>query len=285
MDKNFTMIPSQYINKHEKMESDQLLLLSILLQNRTNKDTCMFNMVYLCERLLTTTKNTNRVNFIIETLKYFEEKNILFFSDNYNCKNQINIEMFTRKSKTNIIFAETYEEINDNFTILYDKELDDIITYCKINKLSKHQMVHLFLYIVKGIKRNKQDEDYKLTYPSIKTMADELDISETTIIKYLKSLREMELLYYDNVGYKISNGKFKSTSTYYSRYEDREYVMNMLNKISNDKGIRTLDSKGKSKINQKRSLKQKINKLNKKIIITKEDKLRLDQLQEEYENL
>jgi hypothetical protein len=52
-----------------------------------------------------------------------------------------------------------------------------------------------------------------------------------------------------------------------------------------DKGIKPMTSNDKNIINIKRSLKQKINKLNKKENKTEEEKLQLKEIEKEYENL
>jgi hypothetical protein len=172
------------------------------------------------------------------------------------------------------------------FTMLYDKEFNKIINYCNNNKIDKYLILKLFLYIVRKINNNEKDEDYKLCYPSILKIAEILNISETTVLKYIKILRdELELLYYDNVGYKIVNGKYKETSMFYSKMEDKDYVIRRIKKEQENKSINTLDKPTKNKLNQKRSLKQKINILIKKNNKTDEENNKLIELQIQYNEL
>jgi hypothetical protein len=87
------------------------------------------------------------------------------------------------------------------------------------------------------------------------------------------------------VGYKVVNGKYKMTNTYYCRVEDKELLDKLIQKKKREVGIKVLTTKDKNKTNQKRSLKQKINKLhNKENKIDEEIEL-LKQLTEEYGQL
>ena len=286
MENTFTIISNDHIKGDNQLKSDKLFLLVLLLQNKTSKDTCMFNIRYLCDRLDTTTRNTNRTKYIIDTLKYFQEQQILFFSNKYNCIDEIySIEEFAKSNKMDIIFAELFDKIDMNFTTIDDKEIDFILEYSKENNIDKYLIIHLYLYILSWINNNKQDEDYKLSYPSIEKIANELDISETTVLKYIDILKDNKLLHYNNVGYKIVQGKYKMTNTYYCRYEDREILENRLNSIKKNKDIKILDSNDKIKTNNKRSLKQKINKLNNKIDKTEEDEHLLLELKNKYEKI
>lgn len=285
MKNTFTSISNDYIKGESKLDSKKLFLFLILMQNRTTKDTCMFNVRYLCDRLDTTTRNTNRTKYITDTLKYFQEQQILFFSNKYNCIDEINIEEFVTENKMDIVFAELYESLEDNFTMIYDNEIDFILDYCKKNKINKYLIIHLYLYILSCINNNKQDEDYKLAYPKIETIANELKISENTVLKYIDILKENKLIYYNNVGYKIVNGEYKMTNTYYCRVEDIELLNNRLDKIKQTKNITIMNKSDKLKTNNKRSLKQKINKLTNKLNKTNEEIEKLKILQEEYEQL
>lgn len=285
MKDKYIMILNDFINGEKKLESDKLLLLTILLQGRTGTDTCLFSIRYLCQRLNTTTGNTNRTKFIINTLKYFQEQDILFFSDTIECYNSINIEEITKQNKMDIYFAELQHEIG-RFTKLYYNELKIILDYCNDNKIDKYLITHLYLYIMRLIETNDQAETYKLCYPSIENMAILLDISENTVLKYIKALKDdMALLYYDNVGYRIVNGKYKATKTYYCRIQDKEYLDNRIAIENKDKSITPLSKKEKSKINNKRSLKQKINNLTKKINKSEEEIEELKSLEKQYNKL
>jgi len=62
----FTIISNDYIKGDSRLDPKKLFLFLILMQNRTTKDTCMFNVRYLCDRLDATTRNTNRTKYIID---------------------------------------------------------------------------------------------------------------------------------------------------------------------------------------------------------------------------
>lgn len=286
MDDKFTKIPNEYINGENKLESDKLFLLSIILQGRTPNDICFLGVRYLCQRLNTTTGNTNRTKYIIDTLKYSQENEILFFSDENDCKNGINIDQTIKQNKMDTYFAELHHDMDNNFTMLYHKELNIILEYCNNNKIDKYIMVHLYLYIIRLIENNEQQENYKLSFPKIETIAEVIDISENTVLKYIKHLKDdMKLLYYDSVGYKIVNGKYKATNMYYCRIQDKELLDYKIKYEQKNKGIIPLDKQSKNKINNKRSLKQKINILGKKIDKTEDEINKLKELEEEYKQL
>lgn len=286
MEEKFIKIPNTYIDGDDILEPDKLFLLILLFQSKSSRDICIFSVRQLCTRLNTTTGNTNRTKYIINTLKYFQNNQIFFFSDEYDCSNEINIEEYTIKSKIDLYYAEEYIDKQGTFTMLYDKEFNKIINYCNNNKVDKYLMLKLFLYIVRKINNNEKDEDYKLCYPSILKIAEVLKISETTVLKYIKILRdELELLYYDNVGYKIVNGKYKATNIFYSKMKDKDYVIQRIKKEQENKSVTSLDKPTKNKLNQKRSIKQKINILIKKQNRTDEENAKLNELQLLYEEL
>lgn len=285
MDK-FTKIPNNYIDGEDKLESDKLLLLTILLQGRNANDVCFLSVRYLCNRLNTTTSNTNRTKYIIDTLKYFQKHEILFFSDENECNNEISIDKTIKANKMDIYFAELYHDMDNNFTMLYHKELNTILEYCNNNKIDKYIIVHLYLYIIRLIENNEQSENYKLSFPKIESIAKVVDISENTVLKYIKILKDdMNLLYYDSVGYKIVNGKYKATKMYYCRMVDKELLDFKIKHERKDKGIVPLNKQEKNIINNKRSLKQKINILSKKTNKSKEELDKLKELEEKYKQL
>lgn len=281
----YTMIPNEFIFGDNKLESDKLFLLSILFQGRSLKDISYFNVKYLCKRLNTTTSNINRTKYIINTLKYFQDNKIFAFSDKPDASNDIDIEKELNKDKTGMYFAELYYLMDGKFTIIKDKEIELILDICENNKLDKYKMLHMYLYIVSCINNNNTDEEYKTSKPSLNKISEIVDISEYTILKYIEVLKNENILYYDCVGYKVVNGKYKMTNTYYSRMEDKELLDELIQKKKLEVGVNVLTSKDKNKTNQKRSLKQKINKLYNKENKTDKDIELLKQLTKEYEEL
>ena len=85
MNKHITKIPTKYIKGEKQLESDKLLILGILSQGRNVNNTTIFSVRYLCQRIDSSTGNTNRTKFLIDTLEYFEFNKILSFSDECTC--------------------------------------------------------------------------------------------------------------------------------------------------------------------------------------------------------
>jgi len=255
------------------------------MQNRSTKDICIFSIRQLCDRLNTTTRNSNRTRYIIDTLEYFEDKKIFYFSDCYNCKNEIKMSEYTNENKIDVLYAELIDEIVGDFTVIYDDEVDLILELCQKNNINKYNMIHLYLYILSFIKVNEQDEDHKLAYPSIGNISEGLQLSEYTVLKYIKELKKAEILHYDSIGYKIVNGKYRMTNTYYCRTEDKDKLDAFMELKRKDKNIKPMTSKEKNATNLKRSLKQKINKLTAKQNKSEEEKEKLKELEKEYETM
>ena len=72
---------------------------------------------------------------------------------------------------------------------------------------------------------------------------------------------------------------------FYTRYKNENILIDRLNKEREEKGFIKISKKLKDKSNLKRSLKQKINILEKEKDISITDKNKLELLKEEYNNL
>lgn len=285
-DITFTRIPNRYIKylkdiNYEILSSNDLLILILLMQNINSKGISIFNLKWLCDKLGTTIKNRKRIKSLENTL------NELDFE--YYCDNSLEIKLnpseIMKNDKNSLIFAKSNIDIDDNFTKLEDWEVYRILEYCNKNTIDKALIVHLYTYIVSCINNNESDEEYGLAYPKIETMELELEISKNTILKYIDVLDELKIITSNYVGYRITNGKIKMTNTYYCRYRDKELLDNYINKLKKNKDNNSIDNEKKNKINLKRSLKQKINKLNEKENKTKEENNKLQKLLAEYETL
>jgi hypothetical protein len=79
--------------------------------------------------------------------------------------------------------------------------------------------------------------------------------------------------------------KYKATKTYYCRMADRKLLDDRILIENKDKSVKPLNKKEKSNINNKRSLKQKINSLTKKENKTDEELEKLKVLEEQYKEI
>lgn len=284
-DITFTRIPNQYIKyikdkDYEVLSSNDLLIFILLMQNINSKGISIFNIKWLCDKLGTTIKNRKRIKSLKNTLDNLEFE---YYNDNL-LKIKLN-QRDTINDKNSLIFAKFNIEIDDNFTKIEDWEIDAILEYCNTNTIDKALITHLYTYIVSCINNNESDEEYGLAYPKIETIEQELEISRNTIIKYIDILNELKIITNNYVGYRITNGKIKMTNTYYCRYRDKELLDNYINKLKKNKDNNSIDNEKKNKINLKRSLKQKINRLDKKENRTEEENNKLQKLLDEYKTI
>jgi hypothetical protein len=176
-----------------------------------------------------------------------------------------------------------------DYTIIYDIEILELLKIANQNKIDTYSLINFVLYIYSFINNNETDEDYKLCYPSFSNISDGIGIGESTITKYIDILQENKILCCDCAGYKeTSKGQIRNAKMFYSRYIDKELLINRINKFRTKEGFIKQNRISKNKTNMKRSLKQMINILNDKLnnnSITEIEKIRLELLQEEYNKL
>ena len=285
-DTNFIKIDNQYIKGDKILTSQELTILTLLCRNRTVKNQFTFTIKWIIHKLglKDTTKN---ITTIRNTLNILQRDNILkYYSDTEESpSNEINI---LHLDKTDFTYA-SIEEETDNFTMLYDNELTKIIEYSNTHKVDVYNIINFYIYVLSFINTNSKDENYKLCYVSMDNINNELGLSENTIIKYINILKDINLLRCDYAGYKENaKGQVKNSTMYYCRACDEELLIERLNKIRDDQGFIKLNSRNKDKSNIKKSIKQKINYLNKRKEnnnITKIELITLEKLKEEYNKL
>lgn len=235
-------------------------------------------------KIKNTTKNTITIK---NTLNTFSENEILnYYIDTEELsEHKINI---LNTDKHDYIYASILEE-DCNFTMLYDSELNKIIKHSNELKIDTYNILSFYIYILSFINTNSKDENYKLCYVSIENIKNELGLSENTIIKYIDILKNINILRCDYAGYKeTAKGQVKNGTMYYCRAMDEELLIQKLTKLRTEEGFIKLNNKNKDKSNIKKSIKQRINYLNKKEkenTISKIETITLNQLKEEYNNL
>ena len=237
--------------------------------------------------------NNNKKIFseIKEILNLLSNDEIIQLYTDRRTKSILFDEGILNLSKNEFIYCDATKlnNLNDNFTLLYDDELYELLKLADIYNIDKFQLIQLFVLILSYINNNddiSNEHDYLLAYPSYQLIEDRIGLSPHTIEKYINILKENELLYSDYAGYTVSaNGDIRNTKMYYCRYRDKEKVINRI-KEERENGIITYNKLSRNKGNLKRSLKQIINKLtSKKEELTKEDILKLDLLNKEYKKL
>jgi uncharacterized protein YbgA (DUF1722 family) len=283
LDKQFTIIPNEYVCEAEMLPSNELVILIMLLMRNTNKGICIFNLKEILNELNISVTDSSRITKTIDTLETLRQKNIINYYSDIILTQKLDKTEF---KKANLIYGSLDIPItNDNFTMIYDEEFMKILQHCKGKKINKHVLIHTFLCIIKYINNNEKDEEYKLAKPSFDRIGDMMAINDKTIIKYLKIFKELNLLEYNYVGARVmASGNIKNTNMYYCRKEDEDILKEYIGKELKNNNYININKDNKNKSNLKRSLKQKINKLE-KTNRSKTDGILLEELKDKYEEL
>ena len=289
---NFIKIDNKYIRDNDYiLDKKELVLLILINTNLTVKNDCIFTIGYLMDMLDYSNNNKKIFSEIKEILNLLSNDEIIQLYTDRRTKSILFDEGILNLSKNEFIYCDATKlnNLNDNFTLLYDDELYELLKLADIYNIDKFQLIQLFVLILSYINNNddmSNEHDYLLAYPSYQLIDDRIGLSPHTIEKYINILKDNELLYFDYAGYTVSaNGDIRNTKMYYCRYRDKEKVINRI-KEERENGIITYNKLSRNKGNLKRSLKQIINKLtSKKEELTKEDILKLDLLNKEYKKL
>ena len=289
---NFIKIDNKYIRDNDYiLDKKELVLLILINTNITVKNDCIFTIGYLMDMLDYSNNNKKIFSEIKEILNLLSNDEIIQLYTDRRTKSILFDEGILNLSKNEFIYCDATKlnNLNDNFTLLYDEELYELLKLADTYHIDKFQLIQLFVFILSYINNNEDisnERDYLMCYPSFKTISEYLGLSECTIEKYINILRNNKLLYSDYAGYKVlANGDVKNTNMYYCRYRDRERVINRINE-ERKSGIISYSKLNRDKSNIKRKLKQIINKLtSKKEELTKEEILKLNLLNQEYKKL
>ena len=289
---NFIKIDNKYIRDNDYiLDKKELVLLILISTNITVKNDCIFTIGYLMDMLDYSNNNKKIFSEIKEILNLLSNDEIIHLYTDMQTKSILFDEWILNLSKNEFIYCDATKlnNLNDNFTLLYDDELYELLKLADTYNIDKFQLIQLFVLILSYINNNddmSNEHDHLLAYPSYQLIEDRIGLSPHTIEKYINILKDDELLYFDYAGYTVSaNGDIRNTKMYYCRYRDKEKVINRI-KEERKNGIITYNKLSRNKGNLKRSLKQIINKLtSKKEELTKEDILKLDLLNKEYKKL
>ena len=289
---NFIKIDNKYIRDNDYiLDKKELVLLILINTNLTVKNDCIFTIGYLMDMLDYSNNNKKIFSEIKEILNLLSNDEIIQLYTDRRTKSILFDEGILNLTKNEFIYCDAtrLNNLNDNFTLLYDDELYELLKLADTYNIDKFQLIQLFVLILSYINNNddmSNEHDHLLAYPSYQLIEDRIGLSPHTIEKYINILKDDELLYFDYAGYTVSaNGDIRNTKMYYCRYRDKEKVINRI-KEERKNGIITYNKLSRNKGNLKRSLKQIINKLtSKKEELTKEDILKLDLLNKEYKRL
>lgn len=285
---NFTMIPNEVIKLENELTTKELLTLTIILTTRAgNKNICIFNLQAIYSTLGIKGNNTKTKKEIKDILQFFKDENILQYFTDIFCTKEI--DNIIDHDKNNLIYAHIIDLDSEGFTYILDQEIKYILDYSKENKLDTSIMLKICLYILSFINENEQEEYYKLAFPKLTTIAENVDVTEKTVLKHINALKELKILNFDYAGFKeMRDGKIKNGNMFYCRYEDSKILLEQLERERNTKGFIKQNKLQKDKSNLKRRITQEINYINKKIENNTADAIEREKiklLKEEYSKL
>lgn len=282
----FIMISNKYIKDGDYiLTSEELTILTLITMNLSCKGNCIFSITWLLDMLNNSRSNNRKIKIIKDILQQFINDEVITLYTNVLTDDNI-IKDITNIDKNDLLYCYV-EDVTENFTLIYDREIIKLIEIAYKRKLDTYSLINFVLYIYSFIDNNEQDEDYKLCYPSFNKINDDIGISETTIIKYIDALQENEIICCDYAGFKeTTKGQIRNSKMFYCRYQDEEILIKRVQAYRTKEGFIKQNKLSKNKTNLKRSLKQQINILNKKFNndkINEIEKERLILLQEEYQ--
>lgn len=244
----------------------ELTALSLILMHDNVREQSIFTIDNIIK--LMNLKSTSREQkFIKDLLQKLKDSYYIELYSNPQIIEENKINDINSINKNDFIYMTKTEKmrLDDNFTLLYDKEIFKILNYLK-EPINNYSMLQLFSYLIKSISNNALNDDYLLCYPSYKDMNDKFGLSESTISKYIDILQEINLIRCDYTGIEqLASGKIKNTKMYYCRAKDEQALIDKIEYERKEKGFIKLNKKSKDDSNLKRSITQRINYLENKL--------------------
>lgn len=281
MNENYTRV-ANFLIKDADLKPKELLVATTMLTTLNSKNICIFNLQSIYNTLHIKDNNTRAKEEIKSILKVFQDIEVFEYYNNIFLTKDININ---KLDKNTIIYALLIDSI-EGFTKILDDEIYKIIEYSKLNKIDSALLLNTLLYILSFISENEKDENYKLAFPSLVNIAENIGITEKSVLKYINILKDLDILVFDYAGIKeLRKGEIKNTNMFYARKEDEERLLNKLKEERSKKGFIIQNKINKDKSNLKRKLKQEINYLNKKDNLSIIEEEKLITLKENYNKL
>ena len=190
---NYTRIPNTLIKDGAELEPKELLVATIMLTTLNSKGICTFNLQTIYNILHIKDNNTKAKKKIRDILNLFNQMELFRFYDSIFLTNEVDINKI---DKNTIVFA-LYIEDFESFTKIKDKELYNIIEYSNNNKVDTSLLLNTLIYILSFINENKEDENYKLSFPTLLNIAENVGITEKSVLKYINILKDINILIFD----------------------------------------------------------------------------------------
>lgn len=241
------------LGKDERFNNDDLLIFAMLQKNLLiKKNTVLFNLDWIYEELRINSKTYGQMTKIKESLINLANNDILFFEfANYtheDIKNNTDIIMKLNKGK--LITANI--KINDSYTQILIDDFDKILNLDKTREY-KRNIFALYCDIVSRV------GDKKYCYPSELTLSKDINLSSKSniVVDYLKMLKQIGLIDYDNAGTIHQNNYSVQSNNVYvlcNTENYKEILGNEINKRKQDYISKKIKISDREIANIKRSI-------------------------------
>ncbi|PFK77406.1 hypothetical protein COJ21_09805 [Priestia megaterium] len=202
---------------YENKEKFLALVFRILENDMTNATPICIN--HLLQILSLSDDKKNKAS-LKETLISMKEKGMITAYEDFMCMSQIKPEDM---KPANMYYLKTHvsdkrEEVIGNFTKFSREEL---INLMMIKERNKHIAFAIFFNIVSRL--FESESSLKYAYPNITTIADEIGVDKKTVTKYIKVLKENEIMDYVTV-----REEYDKDKNYYVRWANRAVLKDFI---------------------------------------------------------
>lgn len=272
---------TSYINETNESTLTILLLLNVH-SNRNGFTTISIN--YLMSMFGVGNNSRKSIKKFKASLQFLLETGQISVHKNFLDPEKVDID-FNKVNIDETIYIKI-TSLEKRYTVVYYNEVESILRYEKLDIRYRRTLLRFFCTLVHRI-----NNDTNYCYPSIRTLTKESGVrSEVTCLKYLSILRdELGIIIYDSANLSFSkNGIEYQTPNLYARPEHHKDLLKGVHgqfsvfEKQNSKLLRAIDKEDQ---NKKRSLKQKMNFLDKERTLrelTPEEEQYYLELQSEY---
>lgn len=217
---------------YTKLSSKEILILLYLY----NKCLVLDNFSFTLKDLITyygykPNSRKNQINqLFVEAINKLVEKNIIYLnSESIKNINQLIIGEFKKDSNGFIYFDKLEQYIQ-----CYSSEIQKLSSarLLNINTCTFEKTLQVYLYLKKFLYKVNS---FKYSYPSLNRMSKDLNISKPTILKALKDLENLKMIYIKNIGsYIDKSGRIIICNNFYcfKNYDINELKQNFISSLN-----------------------------------------------------
>ncbi|MDU6975893.1 MAG: hypothetical protein E6370_16530 [Clostridiales bacterium] len=236
----------------------------------------------LIEYIMADRKNETVVQYVKEAITFLAQEGVIMLYEDIHMTKMIECDLKNAKTGQ-ALYIKIGELPTVGYTQITTDELNTIMSNQNLKAKQKVQMLSYFMAIVSHI-----DAKTKVAFPSFDTLQDEAQIGRREKCKqFNEELKDMGLMVYGNAN--IANiDNTGCVANTYARAEHEADLKAELMRLRETQSWRHKEIVKYQNADMKRSLKQRINKLQKKAEqekLTMNEQRQLDRLYEQYNKL